>query len=373
MRYPIGVQSFETIINEDYYYVDKTDLVYELAQENVCTLVRPRRFGKSLLVSTLDAYFSGQKELFKGLKIDELEKDWIKYPVFRLDFSGGDYTNPDKLNQIIKWNLNEWENQYNLSSGKDIPIGMRFKYVIDEAYKQTGKKAVVLIDNCDKPIVDVLGSETEILNRNTLNGFLGTFKAADASLRFVFVTGTLKFVHEYFSTSFNQARDISMNSKFDAICGITQDELYEVFAEPIKELANKLKLSIEETKQLLKKQYGGYHFSEELLDIYNPHSLLNAYNNCKLDNYWLNTIDLAYINRILDINKIDINKIRSLEYSGNYLNNCDFYNKNYVSFLYQIGFLTIKEHKLYYFNSEYTLDFPNDEVRNAFSTLVSNE
>ena len=236
MRYPISIQTFETIREGGYVYVDKTDLVYELAQEHVCFLSRPRRFGKSLLLSTLDAYFSGRKELFQGLKMEALEKNWDVYPVFRIDFAGGDYTRPEELPEKLDGLIATWEAKWG-KDGLKKTIGDRFQYVLEQACKQTGKKAVVLIDEYDKPMLDVLGEPLEQINRNILKGFYGTFKAADASLRFVLLTGVTKFSQITVFSGFNQPNDISMDSDYDAICGITEEELHTVFKEPIEEMA----------------------------------------------------------------------------------------------------------------------------------------
>ena len=237
MLYPISVQTFETIKDRNYVYVDKTDLVYELAKEHVCFLSRPRRFGKSLLISTLEAYFSGKKDLFQGLKMESLEKDWEVYPIFRIDFADGDYTRSELLEKKLEEYVASWEKIYGKSEIYETLTG-RFKYVLEEAAKQTGHKAVVLIDEYDKPMLDVIGTDLEDKNRNTLKGFYGTFKAADASLRFVLLTGVTKFSQISVFSGFNQPKDISMDSKFDAICGITEEELYRYFAEPIKEIAD---------------------------------------------------------------------------------------------------------------------------------------
>lgn len=247
MRYPIGVQDFGKIIERNLVYIDKTDLVYELAGQNVCFLSRPRRFGKSLLVSTLDAYFSGRKELFKGLKIDALETEWAEYPIFRIDFASGDYSDPSYLSNRLEEYIANCEAQYGKNDTCTTLTG-RFEYVLKQAAAKTGHKSVVLIDEYDKPILDVLGTEMEEKNRNTLKGFYGTFKAADADLRFVLLTGVTKFSQISVFSGFNQPDDISMDSKYDALCGITEDELYYYFAEPIAAMAQKMNLSVDETK-----------------------------------------------------------------------------------------------------------------------------
>ena len=309
MRYPIGVQTFEEIINGKYVYVDKTDLVYDLASRHICFLSRPRRFGKSLLISTLDAYFSGEKELFKGLKIEDLEKDWTEYPVLRIDFADGNFSDPDELQNKLENMLRIWEKKYNINY---IPktLSDRFKNVIETAEQKAKHKVVVLIDEYDKPMLDVLGTELEEKNRNTLKGFYGTFKSADAHLRFVFLTGVTKFSQVSVFSGFNQPKDISMDSRYDAICGITEDELYSYFANPIKELADKIECTAQEVKNILKKQYDGYHFSENLkTDIYNPFSILNAFDSMKTEDYWYESGTPTYLEKLMEGNKVNMQKL----------------------------------------------------------------
>ena len=369
MRYPISIQTFEKIIEGGYVYVDKTDLVYRLAQENVCFLSRPRRFGKSLLISTLDAYFSGRKELFKGLKMEALEEHWDVYPVFRIDFAKGNYNNPGELDAIIDNFLHEKEKAYGRVENP-VSFGDRFQYVLEQAYKQTGKKAVVLIDEYDKPLLDVIGTEQEEINRNILKGFYGTFKAADASLRFVLLTGVTKFSQISVFSGFNQPNDISMDSKFDALCGITEEEVYRVFAEPIEEMAKKMHCTPDEMKQILKKQYDGYHFSEEMLDIYNPFSIINAFNKMKIENYWYRSGTPTYLAKLIEGHNVNMQKLIGRPYEDRYFMDYRADAEDPLAMLYQSGYLTIKDYDMRY--REYTLDFPNDEVRNGFVTLVAN-
>ena len=369
MRYPISIQSFETIINENYVYVDKTDLVYELARNHVCFLSRPRRFGKSLLISTLDAYFSGRKDLFQGLKIEALEKDWDEYPIFRIDFANGNFTKPDELEKKLKVYLENWENQYGKEEVRET-LGDRFQYVLEAAEKQTGHKAVVLIDEYDKPLLDVLGTDLENENRETLKGFYGTFKSADASLRFVLLTGVTKFGQVSVFSGFNQPNDISMDSRYDSICGITEEEMYHYFAEPIKEMAEYDGCSVDEMKLLLKKKYDGYHFSKKMLDIYNPFSLINAFDKKEIENYWYESGTPTYLAKLLEGHYINMQKLLAEEYSSNYFVNYRADIENPLAMLYQSGYLTIKGYDR--LTRTYTLDFPNDEVRKSFSILLGN-
>ena len=370
MRYPIGVQTFEEMINRNYVYVDKTALVYELAQGHICFLSRPRRFGKSLLISTLEAYFTGKKELFKGLKIDELENDWTEYPVFRVDFAVGDYNNPNALNDILDDYLVKWEEKYKITNIRET-FGVRFKNILEKASEQTGHKAVVLIDEYDKPILDVLGTEQEQKNRGTLKGFYGTFKAADAHLRFVLLTGVTKFSQVSVFSGFNQPEDISMDRRYDAICGITEDELYSYFAEPISEMAVRMEYTADEMKKVLKKQYDGYHFSNNLkADIYNPFSIINAFNKMEIEDYWYESGTPTYLQKLLEGHKVNMQKLISKSYARKYFIDYKADNEDPLAMLYQSGYLTIKEYDMR--RRVYKLDYPNDEVRKGFVSLIGN-
>lgn len=363
MRYPIGIQTFATIIEGSYVYADKTDLVHSLAQEHICFLSRPRRFGKSLLVSTLDAYFSGRKELFKGLKIESLEKTWAKHPVFRIDFAKGRFDIEGGLEQVLEEYVANWEAMYGRNPVY-VTLSSRFQYVLEQAAAKTGRKAVVLIDEYDKPLLDVLEEALEDTNRSILKDFFGTFKSADASLRFVFLTGVTKFSQITVFSGFNQPNDISMDSKYDALCGITEEELETVFAEPIAEMARKLSCAADEMKVMLKKQYDGYHFSKGMLDIYNPFSIINALAKKDLDSYWYKSGTPAYLAKLLEGHHVNVQKLVSKAYKSQYFVDYRADAEDPLAMLYQSGYLTIKSYDGRY--REYTLDYPNAEVREGF-------
>ena len=370
MRYPVSIQTFSTIREGGYVYVDKTDLVWSLAQEHVCFLSRPRRFGKSLLLSTLDAYFKGRKELFTGLKIEQLERDWDEYPVFHLDFSAGNFSRgDDALNAFILSYLTEWEQMYGRLTDCDI-LGRRFQYVLRQAHLKTGRKAVVLIDEYDKPLLDTLGEERELINRDILRGFYGTFKAADEDLRFVMLTGVTKFSQISVFSGFNQPNDISMDSKYDAICGITEEELHTVFAEPIGQMADRMKMTADEMKAVLKKQYDGYHFTSGMLDIYNPFSIINAFDKMTIYSYWYQSGTPTYLARLIDGHNVNMQKLTGRAYESQYFMDYRADAEDPLAMLYQSGYLTIKSYDPYY--AEYMLDFPNVEVQKGFATLIAN-
>ena len=380
MKYPIGIQDLESIINGGYVYVDKTDLIYRLVTEGkIYFLSRPRRFGKSLLVSTLKAYFQGKKELFKGLTIDELEKEWAEYPVFHLSFGGENFIIPGSLEKKIEDALSGWEETYGTHPNYTSP-GNRFQYVLKAAHQKYGKRAVVLIDEYDKPLLDVLdtGYSTTIEgkerlleehHRNILKGFYSVFKEADADLQFVLLTGVTKFSQVSVFSGFNQPSDISMDAQYEALCGITEEELYHYFQEPIKALSRKYKCTTDDMKENLKKQYDGYHFSEELTDIYNPFSILNAFAKMRIADYWFATGTPTYLIRLLNHTQENLNELTGRYYSPNQFIDYKADAEKPLPMIFQSGYLTIKDYDLDM--NIYLLDFPNNEVKNGFVTMVA--
>ncbi len=381
MKYPIGIQSFETIIEGGYVYLDKTGLVYDLVNNGqVYFLSRPRRFGKSLLVSTLKCYFEGRKELFKGLAIDSLEKEWNQYPVFHLSFGGQNFVEPNALDEVLEEFVDAAERLYG-KDGVARTLGSRFKAVLRQAHEKTGRRAVVLVDEYDKPLLDVMDLDISIekglnkmsledYNRNVLKGFYSVFKEADDDLQFVLLTGVTKFSQVSVFSGFNQPDDISMDERYEALCGITEEELYSTFDEQIKAMAVRYKVSEDEMKYKLKRKFDGYHFSPNMLDIYNPFSVLNTLNKKILADYWFATGTPTYLVRLLSHCKENLNEL-----TGKFYPRSSFtaYNPEINSLLplfYQNGYLTIKD-----WNMEmeaYLLDFPNEEVECAFNAMLEN-
>ena len=381
MKYPIGIQDFESIINGNYVYVDKTALIYRLVTEGkIYFLSRPRRFGKSLLVSTLEAYFQGRKELFKGLAIDELEKEWAEYPVFHIDFNGSNFTKPYTLEEVIEKFLSDQEDLYGRNpNSRD--TGSRFKDILKAAHQKTGKRAVVLIDEYDKPLLDVLDTgfstvvdgEKRLLedhHRNILKGFYSVFKGADEHLQFVLLTGVTKFSQVSVFSGFNQPSDISLDTRYEALCGIAEEEMYRYFAEPIEALAQKYKCSIDEMKHRLKLQYDGYHFSDELTDIYNPFSILNAFDKRRIADYWFSTGTPTYLIRLLNHTQENLNDLTGKYYDPSQFIDYKADVEKPLPMIYQSGYLTIKDCDLEM--GTFLLDFPNNEVKKGFVTLVAN-
>ena len=380
MKYPIGIQSFDQIINGDYVYVDKTDLVYSLVTEGkIYFLGRPRRFGKSLLVSTLEHYFLGHKELFKGLKIDSLEKDWLEYPVFHIDFNGDDFTIPGILEKKIGRYLSMWEEVYGSHPAWQT-IGDRFAYVLQEAHRQTGRHCVVLVDEYDKPILDVLDTDKRVdsggqeylledWNRQVLRSFYSVFKAADADLQFVLLTGVTKFPQVSVFSGFNQPEDISMSKFYDTLCGITQEELEHYFSEAIAGLAEVYRCNVEEMKQLLKRRYDGYHFSSRLVDVYNPFSILNVFKSMEMKDYWFSTGTPTYLLRLLSHSDKNMDELAGEYYKSNVFMDYKATVEKPLPMIYQSGYLTIKGYDWDF--DTFLLDFPNEEVKGGFISLLA--
>ena len=379
IKYPIGIQDFESIINGGYVYVDKTSIIHQLVTKGkIYFLSRPRRFGKSLLVSTLKAYFQGKKELFKGLAIDELETEWAEHPVFHLDFNGENYTEPGKLEEKIIGAVETWEAEYGRDPYKKA-LGDRFIYVLAQASKKYGRRSVVLIDEYDKPLLDVLDTgfttmvdgENRLLedhHRNILKGFYSVFKGADEHLQFVLLTGVTKFSQVSVFSGFNQPSDISLDARYEALGGITDDELYRYFEEQIAVLAQKYKCTPDEMKLRLKLQYDGYHFSEELTDIYNPFSILNAFDKRRIADYWFATGTPTYLIRLLNHTQENLNELTGKYYRPSQFIDYKADVEKPLPMIFQSGYLTIKDCDLDM--DTYLLDFPNNEVKNGFVTMI---
>lgn len=379
--FPIGIQDFAKIREAGFVYVDKTASIYRLVTEGtVCFLSRPRRFGKSLLVSTLKYYFQGKKELFQGLAIDSLEKEWAAYPVFHLDFCGSNYTQPHTLDAVVEETIAGWESQY----GKD-PVytdwGRRFAYVLKQAHLQTGRRAVVLIDEYDKPLLDVLGTGYSVpvsgqerlledYHREVLKSFYSVFKMADEHLRFVLLTGVTKFSQISVFSGFNQLADISMDPRYEQLCGMTEEEVYQYFMEPITAMSKVYRCSVEGMKERLKRQYDGYHFSDRLTDIYNPFSILNAFAQERIADYWFRTGTPTYLIRLLNHSNENLNELTGKYYDPSQFVDYKADVEKPLPMIYQSGYLTIKDCNLDM--NSFLLDFPNNEVKKGFVTLVAN-
>ncbi|WP_302458319.1 ATP-binding protein [Mediterranea massiliensis] len=367
--YPVGIQSFEKIREGGYCYIDKTSLIYSLIKSGqYYFLSRPRRFGKSLLISTLEAYFLGKKELFKGLAMEGLEKDWTTHPVLHLDLNTQKYDTPEALNNVLEENLNYWESLYGASES-EIGVARRFNGIIRRAAEKAGQKVVVLVDEYDKPMLQAIGNEPLLTDyRNTLKAFYGALKSNDKYLRFALLTGVTKFSKVSVFSDLNNLMDISLSNRFANICGITENELHRDLEEDIRLLAEANGMNETEARQTLKEWYDGYHFAENTEDIYNPFSLLNTLAEMKFGSYWFETGTPTFLVELLQRSKYDLHRLTEEMATADSLGGIDTMETNPVPILYQSGYLTIKG-----FDKEfrtYELGFPNKEVEEGFTKFL---
>lgn len=365
-RYPVGIQTFSKIREGNYVYVDKTALVYRMANEagQSYFLSRPRRFGKSVLISTFEAYFEGRKELFEGLAIEQLEHDWPVHPVLRLDLSRSRYSSTEELNSVLDQHLREWEDIYGRLD-YTATFSARFFHAIKAAYKKTGMKVVVLVDEYDSALIDSNNSpELQEQLRNIIRTFYAPLKDSDRYLRFVFLTGITKFSQMSIFSELNNLNNISMTPSYDTICGISEEELYTQMGEDISLLAQALHKSEKEMKAELKQLYDGYHFSEAMTDIYNPFSLLTALTNKKLESYWFSTGTPTFLIELMKKTAVNIPELEGITALAVDFDRSADTITNVIPVLYQSGYLTIKSFNPL-FNS-YTLGYPNQEVRMGF-------
>ena len=370
MLYPIGIQNFEKIRKEGYVYVDKTALIHRLATTGTYYfLSRPRRFGKSLLMSTMEAYFKGKKELFKGLALEQLEKDWAQYPVLHLDLNGSKYMYPEDLVVLLSQHLDNWEKEYCITVRYN-DLEARFRDVIVAAYEKTGKQVVILIDEYDKPIVNNLDKkELADYYRAVLQGFYGVIKSMGEQTKFCFLTGVSKIGKLSVFSTLNNLTDISMEPEYSDICGISENDLHKYFDDSVAELADANRLSINECYKKLKDMYDGYHFSEDSDGMYNPFSLLNTLRSRKFKEYWFETGTPTLLVNVMKQTSFDVTTLSdNVVVPAAKLNGMqDIVNKP-VSLFFQTGYLTIKEYDSEY--NEYRLGFPNDEVKNGFLNFI---
>ena len=362
VNYPIGIQTFETIRSNDYLYVDKTKYIYEATHPGrYVFLSRPRRFGKSLLTSTLDAYFSGRKDLFKGLAIEELEKEWKQYPVLHFSLASAKRGTVQDLEDIITMQLEDAESKYGIPQS-ETNITKRFTRLVKDIYEKTGTQVVVLIDEYDAPMLTVLhDSERLEQMRTELQAFYSPLKDLDPYLRFVFITGITKFSQLSIFSQLNNLNNISMLPQYAAMCGITIKELEDNFQEGIGMLAEKYNYSHQQVIDKLLYHYDGYHFSEDSEGVLNPFSLLSAMNNRKFDNYWFSTGTPTFLVNMLKHFRTDITKIDGSEAWATDFDQPTENMQSILPLFYQSGYITIKGYDP--IMQFYTLGFPNEEVK----------
>ena len=370
MLYPIGIQSFAEIRNNGYVYVDKTALIYKLASTGkYYFLSRPRRFGKSLLVSTMEAYFSGERELFNGLAMEQLEKNWVKYPVLHLDLTGASYLSLDELTAKLNLFLSAQEELYDIHTTESV-ASIRFEHIIEAAYRKTGQKVVILIDEYEKPIIDNIDNP-ELMEqfRRELQGFYSVIKGKDASIRFAFLTGVTKLGKMSIFSGLNNLNDISMDARYSDICGISGQELKSYFGESVKELAEANGLIEEECYRKLARMYDGYHFHYKTPGIYNPFSLLNTFNSNEFRMYWFETGTPAFLVRYLKQGNYNLDNISKNDVSVETLTGANYVSPTPITLMYQAGYLTMKEYNPEF--GTYNLDYPNEEVKRGFMHSLS--
>ena len=363
--YPIGIQNFESLRKDGYFYVDKTRLIYQLVKTGrYYFLSRPRRFGKSLLISTLEAYYQGKKELFEGLAIEQLEKDWIKHPILHLDLNNEKYDTPESLDGILNDNLEKWESLYG-ARPSEVSFSLRFAGIIQRAYEQTGQRVVILVDEYDKPMLQAIGNEElQKYFRNTLKPFYGALKSKDGCIKLGFLTGVTKFGKVSVFSDLNNLIDISMDEQYVELCGITEKEIHDNMEEDVQILASKQKMTYEEVCSELKECYDGYHFVEDSIGIYNPFSLLNTFYKMKFGSYWFETGTPTYLVELLKKSNYDLQRITHEETDAEVLNSIDSTSRNPIPVIYQSGYLTIKGFDKRF--GIYKLGFPNREVEEGF-------
>ena len=367
--YPVGIQNFEKIRKDDFFYIDKTALVYQLVKNgNYYFLSRPRRFGKSLLISTLEAYFEGKRELFEGLAIEKLEKDWVKRPVLHLDLNTEKYETPESIENILNDTLCQWEKIYG-TEPSETSLPLRFKGIIRRANEKTGHRVAILVDEYDKPMLQAIGNEElQRSFRSTLQAFYSVIKTMDGYIKFAFLTCVTKFGKISVFSALNNLMDLSMWNDYVALCGITEQELRDNFKEGIEELAKAQRMTYEETCAVLKENYDGYHFTEDSIGIYNPFSLLNTFAKRKFGNYWFETGTPTYLVELLKMHDYDLHEMAHVETDEDTLNSVDSSSTNPIPVIYQSGYLTIKEYDQRF--GTYRLGFPNREVEEGFMKFL---
>ena len=365
MKYPIGIQNFGEVRRDGYVYVDKTALAYKMISEGkYYFLSRPRRFGKSLLLSTFEAFFGGEKELFEGLAVCDLEKEWTVHPILHLDLNSREYKDESSLSAELNRHLEKWEKRYG-DEYKDRANEERFLHVIENAFEQTGKRVVILVDEYDKPLLQTIGNKAlQDAYRSMLKAFYGVLKTCDRYIRFAFLTGVTKFGKVSVFSDLNNLIDISVLPQYAAICGITEQELHEQLDEGVSQLAEANGETKDECYTHLKTNYDGYHFYPNSEGIFNPFSMLNTLAYRVYNDYWFETGTPTFLVHQLQKTNYRLDEMTEEKLSADTLNSIDIMDENPLPLLYQSGYLTIKDYDTRF--KTYRLGFPNREVREGF-------
>ena len=369
MKYPIGIQDFVKLRQGGFAYVDKTKFVYKLADEgSYYFLSRPRRFGKSLFLSTLEAYFLGRKELFEGLAIYDMEKEWKSHPIFYIDLNTANFRDENSLYEVLNSHVSVWEEKYGARE-YETTLALRFKGVIARAAEKEGRGVVILIDEYDKPILQTLrNQELQEKHRSLLKSFYSVLKTQDRYIRFAFITGVTKFGKVSVFSDLNNLMDISMDQRYISICGMTQNELLYNFREGIEQLGEAYGDTEEETLNKLKIRYDGYHFEEDTVGIYNPFSVLNTLAKLRYKDYWFETGTPTFLVDLLKMHNYRLLDITREKVSGDVINSIDSMSTNPIPVIYQSGYLTIKGYDERF--KKYRLGFPNKEVEEGFLNFL---
>ena len=366
--YPVGIQNFESLRRDGYFYVDKTAKIFELARTGrYYFLSRPRRFGKSLLISTLEAYFQGKKELFEGLAMEGLEKEWKRYPILHLDLNTEKYDTAEALDAKLELALTEWESLYG-SNPHEKSLATRFEGTIKRAAAKAGERVVILIDEYDKPMLQAIGDQgRQDAYRSTLKAFYGALKSQDGNIKFALLTGVTKFGKVSVFSDLNNLEDLSRNPGYTDICGISGEELLRDFSDDIQELAAANGQTFEQACDQLKTDYDGYHFCPDSPGMYNPFSILNTFKSRRYGSYWFETGTPTYLVELLKKSNYDLEEVSHVETDANILDSI-FTDDNPIPVIYQSGYLTIKGYDKRF--GIYTLGFPNREVEEGFMNFL---
>ena len=368
-RYPVDTQTFSNIVEGNYIYVDKTDLVYKMVKDyRYVFLSRPRRFGKSLLCSTLKEYFEGNKGMFNGLQMAELEKDWVKYPVIHLDFSDFKSDNIDDLKDVVNNSLRIIEEKYSVEQ-KASSFSARLQNIVFKANELYGQKAVIIIDEYDAPMLNTIDNDSlQNQVRTIMNDLFSSLKKLDSYLRFVFITGITKFSQMSIFSALNNLKDISLLPDFEAICGISKDELFTQLKDGLQDFAEENEMTVEQAAERFTKKYDGYHFSKKKQDIFNPFSVIRALDDRTLNDYWFGSATPTALIKLIRKFDIEMFDYESVECESSRFNQPVESVTDLVPFLFQTGYLTIKDYNKDY--NTYILGYPNEEVKSSMANVL---
>lgn len=369
MKYPIGIQTFEKLRMEGFVYVDKTALVHKMVHEgNYYFLSRPRRFGKSLLISTLQAYFEGKRELFQGLAMEQLEQEWRVHPVLRLDLNTEKYDSMDSVDKKLDREFKVWETLYGADPA-ETTLPMRFEGIIQRACEKAGERVVVLVDEYDKPLLQAIGNkELQDEYRATLKSVYGALKSMDGCIKFALLTGVTKFSKVSVFSDLNNLTDISMDRRYTEVCGISEKELHLYFKEEIQKMSDMEGVDYEEMSERLRANYDGYHFAPGTGGMYNPFSLLNVLAKEQFGSYWFETGTPTYLVELLKKNEYNLDEIDGCVVDIDTLSGVDSADTDPIPVIFQSGYLTIKGYDKEF--GLYTLGYPNKEVEEGFKHLT---